>query len=529
MPMSASNQNSKKPVSKKAGTGQKKAAADKGAKKLTTDVILRRAYIALTVVSAIIVAVFLWWKMFAAAPVVTPPVVDGDDPNGVDVVARPQYTMVPDDKGNLVPVEIPGTSADRKEGFYTFLLVGQSQDTGGGLTDTMMLAAYDVTNQKLGVMSLPRDTYVMYNGRGVLLNSVYMRAGGEKDDKGIKALKREVQRLTGVYPDFHVIVQWEALGELVDAIGGVEFEVPFRMYYNDLSQHFKIDLQPGLQVLDGNGAMGLIRWRMNSIGDTGRPDYSYGYAEGDIGRIKTQQAFLKATIKKCLQPEVILSNLSKFIGIVQKNVVTDLSAGNMAYFAQSAISDGGLDMDSVSFTTLPYVEAGDGAHLLPVGRQIVKTVNEGFNPYKDDIHLSELTLADSSVVATPKPKDTPKPTESAKPSGSPDPSASPAPTESTQPSDTPLLPPGVVITTRPTRNPEATAKPTGSPKPTEGNTGGEASPSSTPNGGLTDPVVPPAVTQEPTPEPTPAPEVPTFTPPPVVLPPEDEPILPPGV
>ena len=185
MPMSASNQNSKKPVSKKAGTGQKKAAADKGAKKLTTDVILRRAYIALTVVSAIIVAVFLWWKMFAAAPVVTPPVVDGDDPNGVDVVARPQYTMVPDDKGNLVPVEIPGTSADRKEGFYTFLLVGQSQDTGGGLTDTMMLAAYDVTNQKLGVMSLPRDTYVMYNGRGVLLNSVYMRAGGEKDDKGI--------------------------------------------------------------------------------------------------------------------------------------------------------------------------------------------------------------------------------------------------------------------------------------------------------------------------------------------------------
>lgn len=524
--MSASNQNNKKTQPKSAGGGQKKPPTGKrAAAGPTTEVVLRRAYIALTVISAIIVAVFLWWKFFAAAPVITPPDM-GDDPNGVDVVPRPQFTMVPDDEGNLVAVEIPGTSADRKDKFYTFLLVGQSQDTGGGLTDTMMLAAYDVANQKLSVMSLPRDTYVMYNGRGVLLNSVYTRAGGETDGKGIKALKREIQRLTGIYPDFHVIVQWEALGELVDAIGGVEFEVPFRMYYNDLSQNFKIDLQPGLQVLDGNGAMGLIRWRQNSD-NAGHIDYSYGYREGDIGRIKTQQAFLKATIKKCLQPEVILGNLNKFIGIVQKNVVTDLSAGNMAYFAQAAISDGGLDMDGVSFSTLPYVEAGDGAHLLPVGRQIVKEVNANFNPYKDDIHLSELTLADSSVVATRKPTATPEPTESSKPTDSPDPEETPAPDESTRPGEGTVLPPDVVISTRPTRNPEGTS----SPRPTGGNTGASESPNgaeNTPNTGITDPQ-PPAVETQPPAEPTPEPEVPQFTPPAVVLPPEGEPILPPGV
>lgn len=521
--MSASNQNNKKPQSKPAGGQKKPAAAGKRAAGTTTEVVLRRAYIALTVISAIIVAVFLWWKAFAAAPL--PPDM-GDDPNGVDVVPRPQFTMVPDDDGNLVAVEIPGTSADRKDKFYTFLLVGQSQDTGGGLTDTMMLAAYDVANQKLSVMSLPRDTYVMYNGRGVLLNSVYTRAGGETDGKGIKALKREIQRLTGIYPDFHVIVQWEALGELVDAIGGVEFEVPFRMYYNDLSQNFKIDLQPGLQVLDGNGAMGLIRWRQNSD-NAGHIDYSYGYREGDIGRIKTQQAFLKATIKKCLQPEVILGNLNKFIGIVQKNVVTDLSAGNMAYFAQSAISDGGLDMDGVSFSTLPYVEAGDGAHLLPVGRQIVKEVNANFNPYKDDIHLSELTLADSSVVATRKPTATPEPTESSKPTDSPDPEETPDPDESTRPGEGTVLPPDVVISIRPTRNPEGTS----SPRPTGGNTGASESPNgveNTPNTGITDPQ-PPAVETQPPAEPTSEPEVPQFTSPAVVLPPEGEPILPPGV
>lgn len=519
--MSASNQNNKKPASGKTGAEQKKAPAGKRVAGPNTEVILRRVYLALTVLSAIIVAVYLGWKLFAAPPDVGK-TVGGNDPSGVDVVARPQYTMMPDEQGNLVPVEIPGTSANRKERFYTFLLVGMSQETGGSLTDTMMLAAYDVANQKLGVMSLPRDTYVMYNGRGVLLNSIYMRSGGDTDDKGIRALKREVQRLTGIYPDFHVVVQWEALGELVDAIGGVEFEVPFRMYYNDLSQGFKIDLQPGLQLLDGNGAMGLIRWRMNSIGDTGRPDYSVGYREGDIGRIKTQQAFLKATIKKCLQPEVILGNLSKFIGIVQKNVVTDLSAGNMAYFAQSAISDGGLNMDNITFSTLPYVEAGDGAHLLPVGRQIVKEINANFNPYQDDIHLSELTLADSSVVATAKPSESPKAQESGKPTESPDPD------ESVQPSDGPVLPPGVVISTRPTWDPETTTRPresnppqTGDSPPPTATAEPSHAPENTPGGEPTDPVAPPAVTDEP--------PVPQFTPPAVVPPPEEEPMLPPGV
>ena len=79
------------------------------------------------------------------------------------------------------------------------------------------------------------------------------------------------------------------MGELVDAIGGVYFDVPRRMYYNDLSQHFKIDLQPGYQLLDGNGAMGVLRWRHNS--DDSGHILNSGYAMGDLGRIETQQPF----------------------------------------------------------------------------------------------------------------------------------------------------------------------------------------------------------------------------------------------
>ena len=313
---------------------------------------LRILYIVLTVIAALIVAGFVIFNFISAPPDVAEP------------TPTPRTTTYIDDEGNEVEEEIPGLAANRKEQFYTFLLVGQ--DTfGGGNTDTMMLVAYDVPNQTLNVMSLPRDTYVRYNGRRVLLNSVYNRAGA--GDSGMEALKEEVGELTGVTPDFYVIVQWEAVGELVDAIGGVYFDVPRRMYYNDLSQDFKIDLQEGYQLLDGNDAMGLLRWRHNS--DDSGHILNSGYANGDLGRIETQQAFMTAVIEKCLQPSVLLPNLLEYIDIFQRNVVTDLSVGNMAYFAKSAI--GNMNMDNVAFMTMPWKDAGDGAHVLPIGSQLV--------------------------------------------------------------------------------------------------------------------------------------------------------------
>ena len=70
-----------------------------------------------------------------------------------------------------------------------------------------------------------------------------------------------------------------------------------------------------------------------------------GYPDGDLGRIKTQQAFMTAVIEKCLQPTVLLPNLMEYINIFQPNVVTNLSIPEMAYFGKSAI--GGLDMEQV--------------------------------------------------------------------------------------------------------------------------------------------------------------------------------------
>lgn len=483
--------------------GKKKTAAPQRTGKA---LVLHRIYLALTIVSAVIVAVYVGWNLFSAPPDPNKPGIDGEG-----VTRPPQITtMIDPETGEEIQVEIPGLSNDRKDQFYTFLVVGKSQETGGGLTDTMLLAAYDVPNQSLSVMSLPRDTWVVYNGRTRLLNTVYNTAGGDKDGKGVQGLKRAVKDLTGVYPDFYVTLEWEAVGELVDAIGGVDFEVPFNMYYNDLSQHFKIDLKKGWQTLNGEQAMGLIRWRHNSD-DRGNISDSYGYAEGDIGRIKTQQSFLKAVIKKCLQPDVILKNLGGYITIFQENVETDLSVGNLSYFVKSAV--GGLDMDHVAFSILPNGSAGDGAHLLPAGRQIVKAINEGFNPYLEDIQLGELQLATKSPLAV----ESPKPSESADPDESPEPSeGTQDPEESPEPSGgegDPLLPPGV--TGRPTASPGHSGSATDPAESGEPNESPEA------GGGQG--------AAEPTPEPPPAQTpVPELTPPPVQEP-SDQPLLPPGV
>ena len=426
--------------------------------------ILRIVFIVLTVIAAIIVVGTAGFFLMTAPPEVTP---------------KPQTTTVIDENGNEIQVEIPGLAANRKDQFYTFLIVGQ--DTGGGgNTDTMLMAAYDVPNQTLNVMSIPRDTYVNYNGRKVLINSVYNRAGA--GDDGIEALKEEVGKLTGVEPDFHVIIQWEAVGELVDAIGGVYFDVPRDMNYDDPTQDLHIHLQKGYQLLDGEQAMGVVRYRHDNTKWVNGKLVMPGYPDGDLGRIKTQQAFLTAVIEKCLQPTVLLPNLMEYVTIFQKNVVTDLSIPEMAYFGKSAAS--GLDMEQVEFVTLPNKSAGDGAHLLPVGEEIVETVNNGFNPYDREITLKDLDLVtknsssgssggstnttkpSTQPTSTPTPVTTETPvssgavTESPAASASAQPSSSPAVSNSPAPTPTPAPTPVATPTPAPTPTPVATPAPT---------------------------------------------------------------------
>lgn len=122
------------------------------------------------------------------------------------------------------------------------------------------------------------------------INSVY--AGGGKD--GMERLAARLKDLLGFPVDGYVLVDLEAFQKTVDLVGGVEFDVPMDMNYEDPSQNLYIHLQKGLQTLDGEQAMGLVRFRK-------------GYATQDIQRTQTQQQFLKALAKQCLS----VSSLTK--------------------------------------------------------------------------------------------------------------------------------------------------------------------------------------------------------------------------
>ena len=297
----------------------------------------------------------------------------------------------------------PKADGERKsEDYYTVLILGR--DTGGGgNTDTMLLASYDVTNQKATVMSIPRDTMVNVGWDVKKINSVYNWNGG--GDKGISAVYKEVAQLVGFEPDYRVVVEWDAVGKIVDAMGGVYFDVPYDMDYHDPYQDLVIEQAKGYRLLNGDDAMQVIRWRKND------PWSPYGEIQiGDSGRMEMQQQFLKAVIKQMMQPKVVLK-LGEISKVFQESVETDMSFQNILWFGKSAF-EGGLSLENVEFCTMPYSAAmvwsrsykQNLSYLLPKANALLELVNNKLSPFVEASKLSDLDImyvnADGSVAST---------------------------------------------------------------------------------------------------------------------------------
>ena len=298
----------------------------------------------------------------------------------------------------------PRADGERKSAdYYTVLILGR--DTGGGgNTDTMLLASYDVTGQKATVMSIPRDTMVNVSWDVKKINSVYnMNNGG---DKGIQALYKEIAQLVGFEPDYQVVVEWEAVGKLVDAIGGVYFDVPYNMDYHDPYQDLVIEQAKGYRLLTGDDAMQVIRWRKN---DPGSP-YGNSSGIGDSGRMEVQQNFLKAVIQQLMKPANVM-NIGKIAKVFQECVETDLSFQEILWFGKSAVS-GGLSVENVEFLTMPWkgVSAWSRSYnqnlsyVVPIANELLDIVNNKLSPFVETFTLSDLDImsvnADGSLRST---------------------------------------------------------------------------------------------------------------------------------
>ena len=283
----------------------------------------------------------------------------------------------------------PRSDGERKsQDYYTVLILGR--DTGGGgNTDTMLLASYDVTNQKATVMSIPRDTMVNVSWDIKRINSVYNYYGG--GDRGIQYLYKEIAQLVGFEPDYQVVVEWDAVGQIVDAMGDVWFDVPRNMNYDDPYQDLHIHQEKGYRLLTGDDAMQVLRYRHDN-------DMRYGYPDGDLGRIKTQQAFLTAMVDQLLQIKNV-TKINQFIQVFQNNVETDLSFQNILWFAQQAIL-GGLSMENVEFVTMPNRTASCWSrtyhnyqsYVVPSANELLELVNTKLSPYTEVFTLSDLDI-----------------------------------------------------------------------------------------------------------------------------------------
>ena len=283
-------------------------------------------------------------------------------------------------------VELP---ASHQTGVYNILICGTDDD--GYRTDTIIVAHLNETTHDVALMSVPRDTVVLSGSGGIMkINSVY--AGGGAD--GMARLSGRLGAMLGFELDGYVLVNLEAFRETVDLVDGVEFDVPQDMYYNDPSQDLYINLKAGKQTLDGEKAMELVRFRK-------------GYASQDIQRTKVQQEFLRALAKKVLSVSS-LTKLKELADVFSTYVTTDLTVGNMLYFAQSLRN---CDFDAMKTYTLE----GEGAMIngvsyypLYAGR-LVQVVNESFNPYDAPVTLDTVNVITPDLARTYQKQTAPEP------------------------------------------------------------------------------------------------------------------------
>ena len=216
------------------------------------------------------------------------------------------------------------------------LIMGESGVDDYKLADTIMIASYNPKTQEASIMSIPRDTYVGKKNRETAtqnylasykINTVF------RNGTNIPEAIDRINALTGLNVENYVIIDTNALIKLVDAIGGVTFNVPIDMDYEDSSQHLYIHLKAGEQEIDGKKAEQLLRFRHNDDGST----YPSSYGQQDFGRMRTQREFIIATLKQTLKPQNIFK-LKQIIDIMQEDVKTNVDLASIKAYVPYAVN-----------------------------------------------------------------------------------------------------------------------------------------------------------------------------------------------
>jgi len=268
---------------------------------------------------------------------------------------------------------------ERATGVYNVLIVGT--DKVALNTDTILVLSLDTTQHKVNVMSIPRDTMSNVSRKVKKINAAYAVGGKGNIDQ----LKTEIRYLMGFEVDNYIVVNLDAFEEIIDALGGVKIDVQRDMHYEDPYQDLYIHIEKGEQILNGEEAIGFVRYRK-------------GYAEGDLGRVKAQQQFIEALAKQVATPATV-GKLPKLSSIILENMTTDLTTGELIWFGTKALE---LNMaEDLTMHILPgEARTVNGlSYYVPKKKELLEIVNNHFNPYPNMI--TQLNVIDVATIPQP--------------------------------------------------------------------------------------------------------------------------------
>ena len=217
----------------------------------------------------------------------------------------------------------------KEQGKFNVLIMGEDNVEGSRRSDTILFASVNIKDKNIRILSLPRDTRVEIPGHGTQkLNHAFAYGGHD-------LMTETVERYIGEPILYYVVVDYDSFPALIDIMGGVEIDVKKRMRYVDRAGKLDINIQPGLQTMDGKTALHFVRFRKDAL--------------GDIGRVQRQQQFVKALIKKAYDPTAIIK-IPELIGQMAKLFRTDMTptlAIQLGGFVSNEIG-----RDKIFFSTL---------------------------------------------------------------------------------------------------------------------------------------------------------------------------------
>ncbi len=221
----------------------------------------------------------------------------------------------------LTPQPLDGESTGR----VNILIAGNSADDpghgGAQLTDSIMVASYELSTKKLTLISVPRDLWVDYNGSYMKINAVYPQGG-------MVGLQSVVEQVTGMTINHRVLINYAAFKQMIDAVGGIDVTIDSSDPRGIYDPMIGFQIANGVQHLDGTQALLLARSRNDPTYD-GR--IAYGLPNGDFDRQMYQRKILQALLTKLttatnlINPTTLPEILDSFTG----NVTTNMTAGQL--------------------------------------------------------------------------------------------------------------------------------------------------------------------------------------------------------